>query len=56
MYSKCGNVKKAWRIFDGVSCKKLPPWNALITGYVRRGLSEEAIDLYCLMKAICETE
>ncbi|RVW63927.1 Protein kinesin light chain-related 1 [Vitis vinifera] len=28
------DVEKAWRIFDGVSYKKLPPWNAIITGYV----------------------
>ena len=54
MYSKCGNVEKAWRIFDGVSCKKLPPWNAIITGYVQHGLFEEAIDLYCLRKVVCE--
>ncbi|RVW63544.1 Pentatricopeptide repeat-containing protein ELI1, chloroplastic [Vitis vinifera] len=35
MYYKCGDVEKAWRIFDGVSYKKLPPWNAIITGYVQ---------------------
>ena len=33
-----------------------PPWNAIITGYVQCGLSEEEIDLYCLMKAVRETE
>ncbi|RVX17003.1 hypothetical protein CK203_003169 [Vitis vinifera] len=31
MYSKCRDVEKAWRISDGISCKKLPPWNAIIT-------------------------
>ncbi|RVX16931.1 Pentatricopeptide repeat-containing protein [Vitis vinifera] len=50
MYSKCGDVENAWRIFGGVSCKKLPPWN----GYVQRGLFEEAIDLYYLTKAVYE--
>ena len=55
MYSKCRDMEKAWRIFDGVSCKKLPPWNAIITGYVQRGFFEEAIDLYCRTKAVCET-
>ncbi|RVX17001.1 Pentatricopeptide repeat-containing protein [Vitis vinifera] len=48
---KCGDVEKAWRIFDGVSCKKLPSWNAIISEYAQCGLLEEAIDLYCLMKA-----
>ena len=51
MYSKCGDVEKAWRIFDGVSCKKLPSWNAIISEYALCGLLEEAIDLYCLIKA-----
>ncbi|RVW51883.1 Pentatricopeptide repeat-containing protein [Vitis vinifera] len=51
MYSKCGDVEKAWRIFDGVSCKNLPSWNAIITGCVQGGLLEEAIDLYRHMKA-----
>ena len=31
MYSKCRDVEKAWRISDGISCKKLPTWNAIIT-------------------------
>ena len=44
-------MEKAWRIFDGVSCKKLPSWNAIISEYAQCGLLEEAIDLYCLMKA-----
>ena len=44
-------MEKAWRIFDGVSCKKLPSWNAIISEHAQCGLLEEAIDLYCLMKA-----
>ena len=51
MYSKCGDVENAQRIFDGVSCKNLPSWNAMMTGYMQRGLLEQAIDLYRLMKA-----
>ena len=31
--------------------KNLPSWNAMVTGYVQRGLLEEAIDLYGRMKA-----
>lgn len=51
MHSKCGDLEKAQRIFDGVSAKNLPSWNAIITGYVQRGLLEEAINLYGRMKA-----
>ena len=52
MYFKCGDLKKAQRFFDGVSCRKLPSWNAMITGYVQRGLLEKEIDLYRRMKAL----
>ncbi|OVA05526.1 Pentatricopeptide repeat [Macleaya cordata] len=51
MYLKCGDLEKAWRLFDGISCKSLVSWNALITGYVQRGLLEEAVRLFYLMQA-----
>ncbi|XP_062171909.1 pentatricopeptide repeat-containing protein At3g62890-like [Alnus glutinosa] len=46
MYSKCGDVEKARRIFDRMSSKNLASWNAIITGYVQNGLMEEAIQLF----------
>ncbi|KAE8022609.1 hypothetical protein FH972_008394 [Carpinus fangiana] len=51
MYSKCGDVEKARRIFDQMSRKNLATWNAIITGYVQHGLMEEAIQLYNCMQA-----
>ncbi|KAF9603194.1 hypothetical protein IFM89_034527 [Coptis chinensis] len=50
MYSKCGQVEKARRLFDGMSGKNLVSWNAMLTGYVQRGLLEDAIQLFCLMR------
>ncbi|KAK9288137.1 hypothetical protein L1049_016585 [Liquidambar formosana] len=50
MYSKCGDVEKAQRLFDGISCKNLASWNAIITGYVQCGLFEEAIQLFYHMQ------
>jgi pentatricopeptide repeat protein len=50
MYTKCGDVEKARRIFDRMSGKNLASWNVIITGYVQHGLMEEAIQLYYCMK------
>ncbi|KAA8527699.1 hypothetical protein F0562_035432 [Nyssa sinensis] len=49
VYSKCGDVEKARRLFDGISHKSLASWNAIITGYVQCGLLEEAIHLFHCM-------
>ncbi|KAF5203834.1 Pentatricopeptide repeat-containing protein [Thalictrum thalictroides] len=51
MYSKCGDVEKARKLFDGMSGKNLVSWNAMITGYVQCGFLEEAIGLFNLMRA-----
>ncbi|KAF6145261.1 hypothetical protein GIB67_041456 [Kingdonia uniflora] len=50
MYLKCGEVEKARRLFDGISYRNLVTWNVMITGYVQRGLLEEAIKLFYLMQ------
>lgn len=51
MYSKCGDMKKAQRLFDATSFKNLASWNAIITGYVQHGLLEEAVQLFYCMQA-----
>ncbi|XP_010278710.2 PREDICTED: pentatricopeptide repeat-containing protein At1g08070, chloroplastic-like [Nelumbo nucifera] len=50
MHSKCEDVEKARRLFDVMPCKNLVSWNAMITGYVQRGLLEEAIQLFYAMQ------
>ncbi|KAK9086718.1 hypothetical protein Syun_029112 [Stephania yunnanensis] len=50
MYSKCGEVEKARRLFDGIGSKNLVCWNAMITGYVQQGLLVEAIKLFHLLR------
>ncbi|KAL5836057.1 hypothetical protein ACOSQ4_015554 [Xanthoceras sorbifolium] len=46
MYSKCGNVDLAKRVFDTVLTKELPLYNAMISGYALHGQAAEALALY----------
>ncbi|XP_058082380.1 pentatricopeptide repeat-containing protein At1g08070, chloroplastic-like [Magnolia sinica] len=50
MYSKCGDVAKARRIFDRIHGKNVVSWNAMITGYVQSRMPEEAIQLFYQMR------
>ncbi|KAL4205332.1 hypothetical protein AMTRI_Chr01g114100 [Amborella trichopoda] len=50
MYSKCGNLISARKIFDRMSERDVVAWNAMITGYAQNGLSKEAIRLFYEMR------
>ncbi|XP_071738476.1 pentatricopeptide repeat-containing protein At2g13600-like [Rutidosis leptorrhynchoides] len=43
MYSKCGNVGCAQRVFDGMSQRNVVSWNSLITCYEQNGPAYEAL-------------
>ncbi|KAL9235324.1 hypothetical protein vseg_010090 [Gypsophila vaccaria] len=45
MYSKCGLIEDARRVFDGMIEKDLVVLNALIAGYVQSGLVKEAVNV-----------
>ncbi|XP_074295061.1 pentatricopeptide repeat-containing protein At5g59600-like [Silene latifolia] len=45
MYSKCGFVEKARRVFNSMVKKDLVTVNALVSGYVHLGLLKEALNL-----------
>ncbi|OWM91466.1 hypothetical protein CDL15_Pgr017384 [Punica granatum] len=49
MYSKCGNVASAQRIFDGMSARNLVSWNSLITCYEQNGPARDALDVFVRM-------
>lgn len=46
MYSKCGNIMKARKIFNKIACPDLVSWNSMLTGYIRHGLMVEALDIF----------
>eukprot|EP01018_Ginkgo_biloba_P010846 Gb_36538 [translate_table: standard] len=50
MYGMCGNMEYARLIFDKTSKPNIFLWTAMISGYVRNGLYEEALILYRQMQ------
>ncbi|QHO56632.1 Pentatricopeptide repeat-containing protein [Arachis hypogaea] len=49
MYSKCGNLVDARRLFDSMPQTDTVTWNGLIAGYVQNGLADEALTLFNAM-------
>ncbi|KAK9280289.1 hypothetical protein L1049_013977 [Liquidambar formosana] len=45
MYSKCGQVEKARKVFDSMVEKDLVALNAMVSGYAHHGLTREAMEL-----------
>ncbi|XP_051217775.1 pentatricopeptide repeat-containing protein At3g63370, chloroplastic [Lolium perenne] len=50
MYSKCGRVADARRLFDGMSGRTVFSWNALIGAYLSSGSAGEALGVYQAMR------
>ena len=46
MYSKCGLIDEARRVFDGLPRASVVAWNSMLAAYVLHGRSEEALELY----------
>lgn len=46
MYSNCGNLVSARRIFDAVHEKNVCLWTSMISGYARLGDPDEAVKLF----------
>ncbi|KAL8088114.1 pentatricopeptide repeat-containing protein At3g12770 [Apium graveolens] len=49
MYSKCGSVELARRVFDRILNKDVVVWSAMIVGYGLHGHGREAINLFHAM-------
>ncbi|KAJ6352830.1 hypothetical protein OIU76_001944 [Salix suchowensis] len=51
MYARYGYVSEASQVFDGMPERNLVTWRAMIMGYVRNGLCQEALKLMYRMQA-----
>ncbi|XP_010258195.1 PREDICTED: putative pentatricopeptide repeat-containing protein At1g69350, mitochondrial [Nelumbo nucifera] len=49
MFSKCGFVDTAYRIFSRIQWKSIITWNSMIGGFAQSGFSIEAIGLFDVM-------
>lgn len=50
MYSRCGELGCARRVFDEISEKDLVSWNSMISGYSRMGYAGDAVGLFGEMR------
>ncbi|XP_020266480.1 putative pentatricopeptide repeat-containing protein At3g47840, partial [Asparagus officinalis] len=46
MYSKCGMIDEAHRVFKDTGAENVVSWTAMINGYAEHGLSNEAISMF----------
>ncbi|CAI0543470.1 unnamed protein product [Linum tenue] len=50
MYAKCGHIRTAGWIFDGIKGRDMVSWTAMIMGCALHGYAEDAISLFEQMK------
>lgn len=50
MYSKCGSLSSARKVFDQISFRDSVSWNAIIASYGIHGFGEEALSLFLEMR------
>nr|XP_043631116.1 pentatricopeptide repeat-containing protein At2g13600-like [Erigeron canadensis] len=46
MYSKCGDVDEAYRVFDRAPCKNNILWTSMITAFAQSGRGLDALELF----------
>ncbi|XP_077228940.1 pentatricopeptide repeat-containing protein At5g16860-like [Tasmannia lanceolata] len=50
MYAKCGMMREALRVFEGMKRKDVVSWNAMVTGYSQSGSFGKALELFEKMR------
>ncbi|XP_062084429.1 pentatricopeptide repeat-containing protein At3g04750, mitochondrial-like isoform X2 [Humulus lupulus] len=50
MYCKCGSIKRAFLVFQGVTKKDVTIWTTMITGLAFHGYGNKALDLFSEMQ------
>ena len=45
MYTKCGDLEIARKVFDGIAEKNVVCWTSMIFGYAQTGQFREAVEL-----------
>ncbi|XP_022730063.1 pentatricopeptide repeat-containing protein At2g34400-like [Durio zibethinus] len=50
MYSRCGELGSARKVFDEITERDLVSWNSMISGYSKMGYASEAVGLFGKMR------
>jgi pentatricopeptide repeat protein len=50
MYSKCGCISDAWKVFNRMSSRNVVAWNAMILGFVKSGQGQKSLELFRQME------
>lgn len=50
MYSKCGDVDNARKVFDRMGERDVVSWSSMISGYAHNGYSTETLEFFDLMR------
>ncbi|WOL03888.1 hypothetical protein Cni_G12608 [Canna indica] len=50
MYSKCGDIQRAFQIFQALTQRDVISWTSMISGLAMNGYSQEALDLFSKME------
>ncbi|CAK9196087.1 unnamed protein product [Sphagnum troendelagicum] len=50
MYTKCGSIEDAQRVFNRMSTRNVVSWSAMILGHVKCGQGQKALELFQQMK------
>ncbi|KAJ8420350.1 hypothetical protein Cgig2_016210 [Carnegiea gigantea] len=50
MYSKCGNISDAYRVFKTISSPNVVSFNSMIMGFAYHGLGQESLNLFNRMQ------
>ena len=51
LYSHCGKLEDAWKLFDGMPMRDTVAWNVMISCCVRNDRSRDALGLFDVMQS-----
>ncbi|XP_059651741.1 pentatricopeptide repeat-containing protein At1g08070, chloroplastic-like [Cornus florida] len=52
MYAKCGSIDEAFRVFEGMKCRDVYTYTAMIVGLAMHGQGKRALDLFFEMPKV----
>jgi pentatricopeptide repeat protein len=50
MYTKCGSIEEAWKVFNKMPSRDVVTWNAMILGHVKCGQGQKALEVFQQMQ------